>query len=280
MRANATVISYYDAAAQRGSFETLDSAKFLNSVRDTLSVSMRNKAETENGSHNGKEKWQKVQLENLSGIWHGKARTYNWSKSKVIDSEDMTMVVEKNGQSDVVRFMRDGRIISTFSPDKEEKGRLVATKMPEDCSGYKWLVRSMQARKDDDGRLHVYLDRCGVGKEEQLQPMVVLLLREGYGSIDKHPFHIIDMSPSPLRGKNFSVKVISKLDCTAEVGIFNATNGRMAARCGIHKLRQGENILRLKAELQNGHYVLKVMSRKGYAKHDIYVYDSATGRFR
>jgi FOG: TPR repeat, SEL1 subfamily len=248
-------------------FGTLDSIKQRNSMRGKLAAGQRWKNKLKKKHDTPETRLDNVSIDSLAGTWHGKAFTYDWSHSAVIDEEDITMVVENEGFAPTFRFMRNGETLSVFSPTVDDESVQKDTTKHEGHENFKWLTKKAKFGTAD-GKLCIRLVRHSMKRKELKKPMFLVLQREGQGSMTQNQLRIVDISPSPLRGSSFSVKVDSDVDCTAEVSIFSTT-GLKVAECGVHSLSKGTNELRLNANLSNGHFVLRIKSKDSYATKNI-----------
>lgn len=258
---------YFDLASRNGHDWTIDVTK--NGLLDSINV-RRNKAKRmarANMPTSGfsTTSFDNVRMEDLVGKWEGVAYTYDWSNTKLVNSEPVSCRFEHMGDSVAMYYYKNDSLITIYTPFAKDD-YYTENRLKDYQKDFKWVITKSQFEQKDN-QLTAKLRSLNLKTRNYRRPMVLSLHRVSDGNIDAETTGINQIT---YNGGTLYLNGVDIAD-NAVIRIYS-TGGVLVKQFNASDLHHGENAFRCDhLNLNAGTYIVEVQNSSGTQSHKFIV---------
>ena len=206
----------------------------------------------------------------LNGKWEGILYTYDWSNTKTVDEENITVEFEEIGDSFILRWFKNDSLQTVFEPNERNDFAWRNLRISSESRKYPWVITKTIFGMGENGHLYIRLNRVNNRTREPLRPAFAVLHKVESESIEPHIVKIDKLSPLPVKGSEIAVTLSTSLECKVKMEIFT-TQGQKVYDGGTKNLPKGTSTLKVGVPNKKGIYLLHI-SGSGFAESKIFTH--------
>lgn len=255
---------YFNRAVKNGHGWTVDLTK--NNVLDSIKVQNAN-AKTEwktisssyRNARRMKAMCRTASRDSIADTWSGKVYTYDWSGTKILKEEELSMYIALHDSMLSVRWMSGDDVRAVFVSDKRTDNRWSRRRITDEEKQLKWVISNMSFEFSPDNTLYARISTAKTSTREKRKPMVAMMHRD-FAATGIEVVSWTDVPkivPMPVTDDRFTVNITAHKQGTVHISIYSIS-GAKVADCGSHDLSEGANSITVNAALAKGQYILSI----------------------
>mgnify|MGYP001233289292 CR=1 FL=1 len=198
----------------------------------------------------------------FTGKWTGKIYSYDWSRTKILDENNINMDFAPEGDSVIVTVSDADSVLTRFTPSLSgNEWREDFTKDYQRTD--RWVITRAQF-EEKNSLLFGGLRILDLETREFMEPAFVVLRKSGESASqgNNKGLKITDINPVPVNDGNLTVEVQSEKNQTVKINICSLY-GNIIQPVGQEILTKGQNIISSHVNLPSGYYVYVISGDKG-----------------
>lgn len=254
--------TYYNKAVKNGHGWTVDMTKFncLDSIKKLNTVTYKNWENTKKSYL----KAHKLKSTNIpivpNGTWSGKIYTYDWSETRILKEENAVFEIMQGDSALSLKWAENDSILTVSVLDEKYEDYWLKTHITKEEQTYGMGISNVKLSSSENS-LCIKLTAFSVKTKERLKPRIAVLNKMSTATVNNLSFtsEILGITPIPVDGNTFTVKVSANKESMAKFSIYNLS-GSEVFNCGNRLLHCGTNEITINVPLAKGIYILNVDS--------------------
>ena len=251
---------YFDLASKNGHDWTVDVTKngLIDSINARKSKAKRMARANMPTPKFTKVSYEKARIEDLIGTWEGVAYTYDWSNTKLVNSEPVSCKFEQFGDSIAMYYYKNDSLVTIYTPF-EKDDYYVENRLKQYQKDFKWVIIQSQFEQKDNF-LTTKLRSLNLKTRNYRRPMVLSLHRVDDNNSDNSTTGI---SQVDFRNSSLYLNLDAANTGKAAIRIY-AINGVLVKEFPVASLQSGSNALQFDHLCMNaGTYIVEVLTDNG-----------------
>ena len=113
--------------------------------------------------------------DSIAGTWSGKVYTYDWSGTKILKEEELSMYIALHDSMLSVRWMSGDDVRAVFVSDKRTDNRWSRRCITDEEKQLKWVISNMSFEFSPDNTLYARISTAKTSTREKRKPMVAMM---------------------------------------------------------------------------------------------------------
>lgn len=207
-----------------------------------------------------------IDIRNLVGNWGGVAYTYDWSNTKLVNSEPINCMFEQQGDSIAMYYYQGDSLITIYTPYKSGSCYR-ENKLKEYQKEFKWVITKSQFEKIDN-TLYIKCRSLNLKNKDYRRPLILALQK--INTLDDN-HQVTEINYVGFENNSVTFDVNARRNIQIHASIYSIS-GEKVIQLSPNQLSEGVNRLRYNdIHLKPGVYIIELLMGKMSKSHKFIV---------